>query len=137
METHIDVLEALMAPEFDDEDNLLPFFQEVARSSDDHRSFDQQILTYLKKRRGATAPLVTDEDLKQFDFVVTGRIANRCTTCRRGYKWTEQQFRCDRSLQRILLGEPVTCPFCSIGHLKVYGVKAVHRQKQQLGERKA
>src|ERR687888_2699626 len=50
METHIDVLEALMAPEFDDEDNLLPFFQEVARSSDDHRSFDQQILTYLKKR---------------------------------------------------------------------------------------
>ena len=136
METHIDVLEALMDADLDDLDKMLPFFEEMEFQPDSQLSFEQQVLMSLEKRRARAEPVVRDDAvLDQYQFKVTGRISTRCKSCRRGHRWTEQQFRHDRFLQRMLIGERATCLFCHAGQVKVYGVTAVLRDHALSQER--
>ena len=136
METEIDVLEGLQAADLDDPDKLLHFFVEIGLTPEGDLSVEQQILKGLENRRArAEAQVIDDATLDQYRFEVTGKIMVRCQKCRKGYNRTEQKFRRDRHLQRILLGEPVTCLYCHTGHMKVYGVRAVRGDRSLSQER--
>jgi len=135
METHIDVLEALITAGHDDPDQILHLMSELPVSPNG-KLWSDQILQHLEPYLVEPEPLVTNADLDQYRFEVTGKISTRCTKCRRGSHRTQQQFTHNRFLQRILLGYEVTCPYCRTGHIKVYGVRAVLRDHASLSQEK-
>jgi hypothetical protein len=127
METHIDLLEALIEASGDDPDKMHQLVAALP-SSPDGKLSSHQIVQSLEPYLVAAEPLVTDEELNQYSFAVTGKISTRCKRCRRGRLWTQQEFMQDYFLQRTLLGEKASCPFCHSGQIKVSGVTAVRRE---------
>ena len=146
LETHIDVLEALVTAAQDNPDHILKLIDELAWPPDGQLPSDQILLSLECRLVQATPPVIDDTILDQYHFEVTSRISAKCKSCRRGHYRTEQEFMHDRFLQRILIGHQVTCPYCHTDLIKVYGVRAVRdaldmasksESGHQLGERKA
>src|SRR5215472_8575360 len=82
METHIDVLEALIKAGHDDPDQIRQRMRELPVSPDGKLSSDK-ILQTLEPYLIEPEPLVTNADLDLYDFQVTGKISTRCDKCRR------------------------------------------------------
>src|SRR5579859_524370 len=134
MEAHIDVLEALIAADNDDPAQIHQLIDELAWSPEGKLSSEQIVLSLQQRLVEATPTVTDDATLDQYHFQVTGRISTRCKQCRRGRHWTEQEFRHNRFLQRVLVGDQVPCSFCQTGQLKVYGVIAVRHDNAHFQE---